>query len=283
MADERDNENNNMKAHPPRKEELERAFERWERERPESLDLEPEESGDVENADQAWVSVGSRYRFDLVHLMMTLTLVMVATMAFFMFQNRHQFDYWANGGDSPQLLGDLREQWREGDRSLDVESNRWVSMSGVFTTHDHIPSEASLHEAAEAGRPAPPWYFVCPLFDIVVQTGQKEPDKPYRNYIEIEEHFLHLVKDRRAFPRDLAATMTIEGRLLRFDQLSGGQKKMFGLVARDADLNPKNVWILLDGQSPRDYQHKALFWALAPLVCLVPLGLWWHLKRKYRA
>ncbi|MGM0577401.1 MAG: hypothetical protein ACQEXJ_16880 [Myxococcota bacterium] len=241
---------------------LEELFQRWDQRRGEYMEVPPDEDEDLTQVSRAWT-------FDPFRLWVTLTLLICFVSGWVMWITRHEVAYWLQAGDTPVELGDLRERYRDGERELDVPSNTYVHAEGLFLTHE---SEGVVEEGEERDTPN---FFLCPLFDIVVRTGEPFPDKPYHRAasIEVDPAFLDLLENRRAFPYDLTVTTEATGRLVRATQAARWHAKPLEYFARTTRLEPSEMWLLLDGEPPAAYASFAVVWGVAILMFVSALGL----------
>ena len=253
---------------PQEPHELEALFDRWDAAK--DHDAPPEEE----------IFVPGQLRFSGIHLLGTFTVLLAALAAWFMVLTVDDFNYWLQGGDTPAEGGDLRERWRAGEKDLTLGSNTWVSLHGMFATYEHLPDDEAL-AAAERNGEHLPWYFIDPLFNVVVRTTQPLPDKPVYRNVEVDEVYVQLLQDRLAYPADLVIALEGTGRLVRLVDLSTG-KKRFAQVAAASGRDPREVWVFEDGVAPADKIGAAVLWFGGPLVPLASLLLLLGARRRRR-
>lgn len=232
--------------------------------------------------DQELLRIGRRFQLDPLRLLVTLTLFLTVMSGYFMWQTRYEVGYWLSSGDTPVEVGDLRDRYRAGQTELDTTSNRYAHVHGLLTTFEHVPTEDES-QPRQAPRPGgEPWFFVCPLYDIVVRTTQPPLDKPFSIHIEVDAAFLPLIEARRAYPADLVVAMEATGRLVRAEELPWWHQRNVRRVAVAAHRDPRAVWVLLDGDRPEAYRAFGLLWLGAPLAPLLSLLLLWRSWRRRR-
>jgi hypothetical protein len=249
-----------------KKAQLEALFAAWdERGRAEGVvAAEPEADDELRRARRAW-------GFDPLRLWLTLTLLGGALCVWLMASTRYEVAYWLQGDTAPVELGDLGERYKAGERKLPVESNRYVHASGLFITHE---SEGMVGRGDGDGD-ATRRFFLCPLFDIVVRTSQPFPDKPFHRAasIEVDAAWIDLLEQKRAFPYDLTITTEVTGRLVRGSEVSRWHAKPVVHFAQVARRDPRELWLLIDGDRPENYAHFAGLWGAAVLALLASFGL----------
>ncbi|MCB9727758.1 MAG: hypothetical protein H6744_11260 [Deltaproteobacteria bacterium] len=248
-----------------KKAQLEALFAAWD-ERGRVEGTSPPEDVDAEllRARRAW-------GFDPLRLWLTLTLLGAALCGWLMVSTRHEVAYWLQGDAAPVELGDLGERYKAGERELDVASNQYVHASGLFMTHE---SDGTVGGDGQGGADTRHFYL-CPLFDVVVRTSKPFPDKPFHRAasVEVDPAWIELLEQRRAFPYDLTVTAEATGRLVRGDQVSRWHARPVVHFARVAHKDPRELWLLIDGDRPEDYSHFAMVWGAAVLVLLASFGL----------
>ncbi len=249
-----------------KKAQLEALFAAWdERGRAEgAVDDEPVVDDELRRARLAW-------GFDPLRLWLTLTLLGAALCVWLMASTRYEVAYWLQGDTAPIELGDLGERYKAGERTLPVESNRYVHASGLFITHE---SEGLVGRGGDSDGETRR-FFLCPLFDIVVRTSKPFPDKPFHRAasIEVDPAWVELLEQKRAFPYDLTVTAEVTGRLVRGSEVSRWHAKPVVHFAQVTRRDPRELWLLIDGDRPESYAHFAVVWGAAVLVLLSSFGL----------
>jgi hypothetical protein len=250
-----------------KKAQLEALFAAWdERGRVEgSGDDEPVVDDELRRARLAW-------GFDPLRLWLTLTLLGAALCVWLMASTRYEVAYWLQGDAPPVELGDLGERYKAGERALPVDSNRYVHASGLFITHE---SEGMVGRGGDSGGDVTRRFFLCPLFDIVVRTSQPFPDKPFHRAasIEVDAAWVDLLEQKRAFPYDLTDHHRDHGRLVRGSEVSRWHAKPVVHFAQVTRRDPRELWLLIDGDRPENYAHFAVVWGAAVLALLSSFGL----------
>lgn len=258
-----------------KKAQLEALFAAWdERGRVEGTsEPEPEVDDELRRARLAW-------GFDPLRLWLTLTLLGTVLCVWLMASTRYEVAYWLQGDAAPIELGDLGERYKAGERTLPVESNRYVHASGLFITHESEGLVGRGDASDDTRR-----FFLCPLFDIVVRTSKPFPDKPFHRAasIEVDPAWLGLLEEKRAFPYDLTVTAEVTGRLVRGSEVSRWHAKPVVHFAQVSRHDPRDLWLLIDGDRPDNYAHFAVVWGAAVLVLLSSFALlsraWFRRRR----
>lgn len=261
-----------------RKAELERLFREWDQRRAEEIDLEP--FGDDDEAPLRPPPIIWRLVFAVV----------VFTAAALLLLNTHlEFAYYLEDG-APIDLGNMAERYRqvmaekterkaagEADvdlcnHRLDAQSNSYVKMEGLFFTHE-MYGASKEEEKNLLGDPFKDEtirkYFLDPAFSVVVRTTQALPDKVRRN-VEIESDFLPIIGCRRAFPSDLTVTVAMQGRLIKASDAPRFAQPAVNSFQESARLASDEVWVLIDGDRPSDYQNYAILWGFALAAPIMP-------------
>lgn len=243
------------------RERLEALFERWDQDKP---DL-----GVPDALEEQPYDTPSRWKVDLFHLWVTLTCVIVFLGCWFMFLTRNEVAYWAQRGQPPVEGGDLGERWAGGARELDLASNAYTHLEGMFAT---LESEG---ESLEAGRGVVTNFWLCPLYGIVVRTHQPFPEKPERAFahLPVDEAFIELLERRAAFPKDLTVQVSGTGRLLRAVDAPRWHRDPLLYYARLTRSDPQELWLFIDGDAPEEYVGFAAVWGVAIVMMLTALGL----------
>ena len=260
-----------------RKHELEALFERWDKR---SLTEAELDDPGAPRADAEDVLGGMRYSLDKVRMWVTLTALVLFLSGWMMWQTRHELAYWLLRGTAPVELGDIGLKYQRGARTLDVESNLYVHASGLFATHE---SEAETEGGANAR------FYLCPMFDIVVRPPRPFPDKPFHRAasIEVEEGFIPLLQEHRAFPYDLVVPLEATGRLIRATDVPRWHVAPLLHYARAARRDMDKMWLLLEGEIPEANARFALLWVISLVMCCAALTLlfrsWKERGRERRA
>ena len=252
---------------PTSKEDLEALFDAWD----ERKVVEASAESVPEHVQRAW-------RYDPFRLWLRLTILLVAIAGSAMWATRHEVAYFMQRGAEPTDLGRLSERWRNGERELDIASNRYVTVSGMFATFEgELAGEEGQEISAEN-------IFLCPLFDIAVRATTPPPKKPVHKIasISVEEDFLPLLQSRRLFPVDLTAETGATGRLVRGSEVPPWHAQVLKYFALQIGADPYEMWLLIEGERPQDMRKFAFVWLAAATLILVTLGLFgraWMVRR----
>jgi hypothetical protein len=253
---------------PTSQQDLEALFDAWDDRKVAEVDAEEA----PEHVRRAW-------RYDPFRLWLSLTILLIAIAGSAMWATRHEVAYFMQRGTTPTDLGRLSERWRNGERELKVASNRYVTVSGMFTTF-----EGEL--AGEEGQEMPAEHiFLCPLFDIAVRATTPPPKKPYHKIasITVEEDFLPLLQSRRIFPIDLTAETGAIGRLVRGVEVPPWHAQVLKYFALQIGADPYDMWLLIEGERPQDMRRFAFIWLAAITTILIALGLFSRAWMKRRS
>ena len=265
-----------------RREQLERLFNDWDSRQAD--EAAAQQANAFDEHDEAMAEVSRAWTFDPFRLWGTLTLLVVVVAIWVMHLVSGEVQYFMQRGQPPVKVGHAGELYAAGERTLPAPSNTYVTINGLFTT---LESEGT----APGGSPddVTQRFFLDPLFDVVVRTSQGFPEKTQRKAwsLEVDEAFIGLLERRRAFPEDLTVTIDVTGRLLRASDVPywhGKPLKYFGqITGRD----PREMWLMIDGDAPEAYSSYAAIFGAAILSILMSLGLfgraWLHRRRERRA
>lgn len=254
-----------------RKAQLDSLFGQWESREPGDT---PDDLADVDDAPKAPDSTRWRGMF---------ALVVVIVSAYVMIQSKTEFFFWWNGEAQLVDMGNLSDRWRDGERELPLSERTYVEMDGMIVTHAMEALRSKADDGDESSAPAKR-YFLCPLYDIIVRTSQAFPEaRGHRGaQIPIDPAFVELIQKRKAFPEHLETSFKAKGRLVAIaDAPLSAQKavKTFQeVVRRDSD----HFYLLIDGETPEDYNHYAFLWGAALVVPLFPLWLFFRALRRRR-
>ncbi len=252
---------------PTSKEDLEALFDAWD-------DRKVAEA----SADAVPEHVRRAWSYDPFRLWLSLTILLVAIAGSVMWATRHEVAYFMQRGAQPTDLGRLSERWRNGERELKIASNRYVTVSGMFTSFEgELAGEEGQALSAEH-------IFLCPLFDIAVRATTPPPKKPFHKIasITVEEDFLPLLQGRRIFPVDLTAETGATGRLVRGAEVPPWHAQVLKYFALQIGADPYDMWLLIEGERPQDMRRFAFIWLAAITTILVALGLFsraWFARR----
>lgn len=218
--------------------------------------------------DRPGASAPSRRRVERqgIWLRAAVTLACLGIAALVMWATRASFSYWMEPG-APRDLGSLRERWLAGASSAASPigpDNGHVAMRelvptrllAVSTEVDPTPDEVR-------------YLFFCPLYDVVVMTPSAPAIDPGR---APDPSLDRLVKEQLAAPAETAASVDVQGRLVRADAAPAELAPFIESFARRVEKRPADLWVLLDGARPADETWTAALWALAaasPLLALV--------------
>ena len=214
-------------------------------------------------------------RLDFGRLWITLGLGMITICFWTLWLTRHEVGYWAQRGSEPRDLGSLKARYIAGERTLDVPSNSYVKISGIFGSYE-AEGSSTRGGATQLHR-----FYLDPLFQVVVRTSRPPEDKPYHRAasLEVEEGLLPILEARKAFPYDLVNTTRAMGRLIKASDAPRWHRKPIRFFASVARLEPSEMWLLLEDESPESYGGYVLIWGLAILLALssatlVGFSLW---------
>ena len=224
------------------------------------------------------------YKPDTTRWRGLFALLVAFVSGYVMYETRHEFSYWLQDGSAPVNLGDLKKQWKAGDREIAFEDNTYVAMSGLLVTRAMEPVKKADEEVdteRKANR-----YFLCPLFNLLVRTEQPFPEAPGHAgaAIAIDPAFLELIQNRLVFPENLETTFAGEGRLVRVRNIPRSAQTAVStykksLPNRDID----SFYVFLDGDLPSEYSHYAILWGAAVAVPILPFFLFaraWNRRRR---
>ena len=258
-----------------RKAQLEELFGQW--------DARSESGSDGEMGPLEEVEDGF-YKPDTTRWRGLFALLVIFVSAYVMYETRNEFNYWLQDGTTAIDLGDLKKQWKDGERNLYFEDNSYVSIKGLLVTRAMEPVKKPDDEV-DPDRKAHR-YFLCPLFNLLVRTEQPFPEAPGHAgaTIAIEPEFLELIQNRLVFPENLEATFSGEGRLVRVPNVPRSAQTAVStykanLPNRDID----SFYMFLDGDLPSEYSHYAVLWGAAIVVPILPLFLFfraWSRRRR---
>lgn len=271
-------------AREERREELERLFAEWDSKKPEE---DPEGGAGDDDLDpeiaEALAATGPRRGVNMLRLRLTLTALLTFLAGYLMWFTYADFAYFISGQDAPTDIGNLKKRWAGGERQLDVATNTWVKVDGMFTTLESVSGdeEQLAKDQAEAH------FFLCPLYNIVVRTEQPFIDKNAIRVrqsmsLSIDPVFAPLLINKRAFPEDLAQTFSGQGRLVRASEAPKWARSGAKFYVVRLGVDPDDLWMLLDGDTPEDHVLVAVLWGVAPLVPLTSLFLLWRAWRRRR-
>ena len=186
------------------------------------------------------------WTLDPIRLWGTATLFIACICLWGMSMLWIDVQYWTQRGTPAVELGSLSERYIAGERSLEVASNRYVSMQGLFSTFES-EGEAVSAKAGEdkdiLGR-----FFLCPLFNVVVRTQAPFAKKPLRQQwsLEVNAAFVPLMEQRRAFPSDLVYTTEASGRLLKPSEVPYWHADPLLYYERITPLSASEMLLLVD-------------------------------------
>jgi len=207
-------------------------------------------------------NIGLRFR--------KILLVVTISFAFFVsWSMQSELGYFLSSSIEPTRFGDLRAKWLRGDKDLDGEHNTFVE----------LPMMVPTNALATKGHT----YFLCPLYDVVVRTSRPLPAPPERlqDFI-VDPKFVALIQKRRAFPQNLLVSYEGRGRLMRLDKAPRWTRRVIRHYLTFMERPPKDAWLLLDGEEPRDY--KIYLWLFIGAFGLVLLSAWFVFRaHKQRA
>ena len=237
-------------------------------------------------------------------------LAVIVSAVFIMSKTQNPFNFWFESRDGAVQLGDLREPWKAG-KALKIPDNRFVEASGLFATYRMTGTTGGSSEGASCKRDSDcgsdgfcrvpqakdsktPWsqagsedgvcvstdivkknYFLCPLYNIIVQTSQPFPGHGGHGLAGaiVDPAFARLIQERKAFPTDLARTLSVSGRLLSYGRAPQALKDIITQYSSRLKEDPDTFWILIDQDTPSEYTKYGLIWAGCCLAPIVPLFL----------
>ncbi len=253
---------------PTSKEDLEALFNAWDQRKVAEASAEAV----PEHVQRAW-------RYDPFRLWVSLTILLVAIAGSVMWATRHEVAYFMQRGEEPTDLGRLSERWRNGERELEIASNRYVTASGMFTSFEgELAGEEGQQISGEH-------IFLCPLFDIDVRATTPPPNKPTHKIasITVDQDFLPLLQARRLFPVDLTTETGATGRLVRGSEVPPWHAQVLKYFALQIGADPYDMWLLIEGERPQDMRRFAFVWLAASTMILVALGLFSRAWMRRRA
>ncbi len=168
-------------------------------------------------------------------------------------------------GQEPIDLGCLRTRRAEGQEVLEVPSNSYVALENQVMTYE---AESDRYE-----------YFFDPLYNIITRTRRSLPRKQLYRTVEVPEHLVWLIEDRKAFAEDLTAGFDGQGRLLRADQAPRRAKSLYRVYEDIIQLPTNEVYLFYEGEAPRDYLSYAIGYLVA-LAIILTTGMFFI--RSYR-
>jgi len=160
------------------------------------------------------------------------------------------FAYFLSSSD-PAQLGNVREAYVQDDPLEEMEHNRYVRMEAMIPT--------SVFDSAKHR------FFFCPLYNVIVQTGQEIREKQtHKSYFEIAPGEERILKEKLAFVWDLALRLDIQGRLLSVDHLPSRYQNIWNSFRNEIDVrDDKPVYLLIDDEEPGDFIWFLLAYVLA--------------------
>ena len=205
-----------------------------------------------------------------VRLRLVVSIILISVTAYVMWSTRQRFAYWLSS-DTPVALGDLRERWLAGERTLTATSNTYVALDGLTITRPFIVRPAgddAVALAADADH-----LFFDPLFGVVVRTRRELPAPNWHKMgmMEIDGGFMDAIQRKLVFPSDLTVSFGGVGRLVRGDDVPEHMRRAVNTYARDAKREAEQLWVFLDEDAPSEHSLAGIVWALAAIVPLVSL------------
>jgi len=182
----------------------------------------------------------------------TVGFFMIAALV--MWATRASFGFWLEPG-APRDLGSLRERWAAGAPSPIAPPDGHVAMRELVPTR-LVPVAAEPSPAPDDVR----YLFFCPLYDVVVMT----PTAPALDAARPADLRLErLVAAGLASAAEVAASVDVQGRLVRADAAPAALAPFVESFARRVEKRPADLWVLVDGARPSDETWAAVLWALA--------------------
>lgn len=210
-----------------------------------------------------------------VRAIVTAGVVLLAAVV--MVQTRHSMGWWLEPS-APRELGDLRARFSAGEPAPELASNEHVHVRGLIPTR-LIPVTLQGLSTGPTPEDRVENIFYCPLLRAIVVTPQPIviPDD---RLVTVDPAFEPLLRDRLAFPEDLAVTVEVTGRLRRSADGPAALLPFVTRVARRLDLDPSAIWVLEDETHPSQASWAAIVWGLSLLGALLSVVF---LIRAYRA
>ena len=243
--------------------ELKALFDAWDSRKAPAQDAQAE----IEPPTGGWT-------LDPIRLWGTATLFIACISLWGMSMLWTDVQYWTQRGAPPVELGSLNERYIGGERSLDVESNRYVSVTGLFSTFESEGEAVSAkagEDKAILGR-----FFLCPLFNVVVRTQAPFAKKPLRQQwsLEVDSAFVPLMEQRRAFPSDLVYTTQAKGRLLKPSDVPYWHADPLLYYERITPLAASEMLLLVDDSKPEDMLPSVVFFGILVIAATLSFALY---------
>lgn len=193
-----------------------------------------------------------------VRVAITLVLALIAGAV--MFATASSFAFWSEPSTARDL-GDLRARFG-GDVAIGPD-NGHVALRGLVPTRLVAVAETSSAKDASG------YLYFCPIAKVVVYSARAvvlDPDaKP-------DPRLDALVRSGLALPVETAASTTATGRLVRGDAAPSELAPFVQSFAQRVQQMPADLWVLLDGDAPRDASWALIVWLLAAAAPLLSLA-----------
>jgi hypothetical protein len=183
-----------------------------------------------------------RFNYTLRKVLFTASLLLGGFVGFY-FKDSVSY-YWQNR-TGPVSLGDARASYAAGNRDIASEHGRYVTLDNA------IPTVYRSYIMERAGEKRPYTEFLCPVFDVVVQTSRGIPSPPpARRVVSIDPTLAGLVRDQRANVHNLNVRFSARGRIYRMDQAPEHFKDLVEFYRPWIRKPLDQAWILVDGDVP---------------------------------
>lgn len=227
----------------------------------------------------------SGWTLDPIRLWGTATLFIACICLWGMSMLWLDVQYWTQRGAPPVEVGSLSERYINGQRTLEIPSNHYVTMTGMFSTFE---SEGEALSAKAGGdKEVVGRFFLCPLFNVVVRTNEPFAKKPLRQQwsLEVDAAFIPLMEERKAFPSDLIYTTGATGRLLRPEEVPYWHADPLLYYERITPLSASEMMLMVDDSKPEDMLPSVVFFAILGTAAIVSFTVYSRalLRRRRRA
>ena len=171
---------------------------------------------------------------------------------------------------APTELGDLRENYVSGKRSLDVSPNAYVKAENMVMV---LPADDQGGQYR---------FFFCPLYNIIVRTEQEiiiPRDKVFLELTGTDEKIINS-KPKPAEALDLVSKLDVAGRLVPLpdapEQFRRAWERTYGPALDGRGLKPEDIYVIIDGQIPGEDPIYPISALLSILFVLVSAFFFWR-------